>query len=63
MFIDIVLNRNSSLTVLLRESYRNNKKVKKKILVNLSYLDQQVTLPAELNIADANENKLYMTMD
>jgi len=39
MFIDIVPNRGSPPAVLLRESYREGKKVKKRTLANLSQLD------------------------
>ena len=38
MHIDIVPNRGSPPTVLLRESYREGKKVKKRTLANLSDL-------------------------
>lgn len=38
MYIDIVPNRNSKPAVLLRESYREGKKVRKRTLANLSSL-------------------------
>jgi hypothetical protein len=44
MHIDIVPNRNSRPTYLLREAYREGKKVKKRTLANLSSLsDEQLT--------------------
>lgn len=42
MYIDTVPNRSSPPAVLLRESYRENGKVKKRTLVNLSKLPQEV---------------------
>jgi len=46
MYIDIVPNRNSKPAILLRESYREDGKVKKRTLANLSHfpLDQVDTL-------------------
>jgi transposase len=41
MHIDIVPNRNSTPAVLLRESYREGKKVKKRTLANLSSLSSE----------------------
>ena len=41
MHIDIIPNRTSSPTVLLRESYREGKKVKKRTLANLSSLPME----------------------
>ena len=38
MYIDTVPNRNSPPAILLRESYRENGKVKKRTLANLSKL-------------------------
>ncbi len=38
MHIPIVPNRNARLTILLRESYREGKKVKKRTIANLSHL-------------------------
>lgn len=44
MHIDVVPNRNSRPTYLLREAYRDGKKVKKRTLANLSSLsDEQLT--------------------
>ncbi|MGH8196508.1 MAG: IS1634 family transposase, partial [Woeseiaceae bacterium] len=44
MHIDIVPNRNSRPAYLLRESYRDGKKVRKRTLANLSSLsDEQLT--------------------
>ena len=42
MYIDIVPNRNSPPAVLLREAWRDNGKVRKRTLANLSHLDPQV---------------------
>ena len=42
MYIDIVPNRNSPPAVLLREAWRENGKIKKRTLANLSHLDPQV---------------------
>jgi len=39
MYIDVVPNRNSPPAILLRESYREGKKVRKRTLANLSHLD------------------------
>lgn len=39
MYIDVVPNRNSPPAVLLRESFREGKKVRKRTLANLSHLD------------------------
>jgi len=46
MYIDVVPNRNSNPAILLRESYREDGKVKKRTLANLSHfpLDQVDTL-------------------
>lgn len=46
MYIDVVPNRNSKPAILLRESYRENGKVKKRTLANLSHfpIDQVETL-------------------
>jgi len=41
MHIDIVPNRNSNPTILLRESYREGAKVKKRTLANLSTLSME----------------------
>ena len=41
MHIDIVPNRNSTPAILLRESYRVGKQVKKRTLANLSSLSMQ----------------------
>lgn len=41
MHIDIIPNRGSNPTVLLRESYREGKKVKKRTLANLSSLPME----------------------
>jgi len=38
MHIDIVPNRNSKPAILLRESYREGKKVKKRTIANISFL-------------------------
>ena len=38
MYIDVVPNRNSPSAVLLRESYREGSKIKKRTLANLSAL-------------------------
>src|ERR1700680_320192 len=42
MYIDIVPNPNSPPAVLLREAWRDNGKVRKRTLANLSHLDPQV---------------------
>jgi hypothetical protein len=42
MYIEKVPNRNSPLAVLLRESYREDGKVKKRTLANLSNLSDDV---------------------
>jgi hypothetical protein len=42
MYIEKVPNRNSPPAVLLRESYRENGKVKKRTLANLSNLPEDV---------------------
>jgi hypothetical protein len=42
MFIETVPNRNSPPAVLLRESYREGKRVKKRTLANLSQLPAAV---------------------
>jgi hypothetical protein len=42
MYIERVPNRNSPPAVLLRESYREGKKVKKRTLANLSKLPSEV---------------------
>jgi transposase len=39
MYIDVVPNRNSPPAVLLRESFREGKKIRKRTLANLSHLD------------------------
>jgi transposase len=49
MYIDLVPNRNSPPAVLLRESYRQDGKVKKRTLANLSKLPQE--LIARLRLA------------
>ena len=41
MYIDIVPNRNSPPAILLRESYREGKKVKKRTVANLSGLPME----------------------
>lgn len=41
MYIDVVPNRNSTPAVLLRESYRQGGKVRKRTLANLSALPQK----------------------
>ena len=50
MYIDIVPNRNSKPAILLRESYREDGKVKKRTLANLSHfpIDQVDTLSRAL---------------
>ena len=42
MYIDVVPNRTSPPAVLLREAWRENGKIKKRTLANLSHLDPQV---------------------
>ena len=42
MYIDIVPNRNSPPAVLLREAWREDGKIKKRTLANLSHLEPQV---------------------
>ena len=42
MYIDVVPNRNSPPCVLLRESYRDGGKVRKRTLANLSKLPTQI---------------------
>ena len=42
MYIDVVPNRNSPPAILLRESYRDGKKIKKRTLANLSNLPMNV---------------------
>ena len=42
MYIESVPNRNSPAAVLLRESYRENGKVRKRTLANLSCLSSEV---------------------
>jgi len=42
MYIDIVPNRKSPPAVLLREAYREGKKVRKRTLANLSKLPTEV---------------------
>ena len=42
MYIDTVPNRNSPPAILLRESYRQNGKVKKRTLANLSKLPKEI---------------------
>src|SRR4051794_20121562 len=44
MFIDVVPNGRSASAVLLRESYRDGSKVKKRTLANLSKLDSSKNL-------------------
>src|SRR6266481_3147306 len=41
MFIDVIPNRGSPPAVLLRESYRDGSKVKKRTLANLSQLEAE----------------------
>jgi hypothetical protein len=38
MNIDVVPNRNSKPAILLRESYREGRKVKKRTIANISFL-------------------------
>ena len=70
MYIDVVPNRNSKPAILLRESYREDGKVKKRTLANLSHfpLDQVDTLgralkgeklaPAD-SLFEVNDSKLH----
>lgn len=60
MYIDAVPNRNSPPAILLRESYRENGKVKKRTLANLSQLPAEIidllrgALTGTLTTADAS---------
>ena len=53
MYIEKVPNRNSPPAVLLRESYRDGKKVKKRTLANLSKLPDQVVDNLRLSLKGA----------
>lgn len=59
MYIETVKNRNSPPTTLLRESYRENGKVKKRTLANLTKLPLQVldSLKAELKNLKSGETE------
>ncbi len=48
MYIDVVPNRNSPPAVLLRESYREGGRVKKRTLANLSSLAPEVIEPLRM---------------
>jgi hypothetical protein len=53
MYIERVPNRNSPPAVLLRESYREGKKVKKRTLANLSKLPSEVIENLRLSLKGA----------
>ena len=54
MYIERVPNRNSPPAVLLRESYREGKKVKKRTLANLSKLPDEVVDNLRLSLKGAS---------
>ena len=54
MYIEKVPNRNSPPAVLLRESYREGKKVKKRTLANLSKLPDEVVDNLRLSLKGAS---------
>ena len=68
MYIERIPNRNSPPAVLLRESYREGKKVKKRTLANLSQLPEDVVdnmklvlKGAKVSIEDTIPNKFEIT--
>jgi hypothetical protein len=65
MFVDLVPNRNSRPAILLRESYREGDKVKKRTLANLSDWPAQkiAALKAVLRGADVAEEALAETFE
>lgn len=58
MYIDIVPNRKSPPAILLRESYRENGKVKKRTLANLSRLPTNVISAIRDTLAGKSKNKI-----
>jgi hypothetical protein len=57
MYIERVPNRNSPPAVLLRESYREGKKVKKRTIANLSKLPDEVVDNLKLALKGATAIK------
>ena len=63
MYIERVPNRNSPPAVLLRESYREGERVKKRTLANLSTLPDEVVDNMKLVLKGAKVSRTEMILD